>query len=289
MRVLITGAGGQLARELVRTAPRAVELTALSRAELDITARDQLEERVAELAPDIVINAAAYTHVDRAETEAGAAFAANAAGPRRLARLASRFRFRLVHLSTDYVFSGMSNCPYRRHDCAEPVNVYGASKRQGEIAVLDAAPAQSIVVRTAWLYSRYGNNFVSTMLDRMQRCDRLRVVDDQIGSPTAAATVAKAVWRAARRQSLVGIHHVADGGETSWYEFAVAIAAEALSAGLLTRRPTLQPIPTAASPAAARRPAYSVLDCADTYRALALRPIHWRANLRRLLETLRDA
>lgn len=289
MRVLITGAHGQLARELTRSSDESIQLLALGHRELDITDKRQLENRIAEHAPAVVINAAAYTDVDRAESEPKLAYAVNETGPRLLAELAGQLDFRLIHISTDYVFSGTATRPYRCSDRSRPVNVYGASKRAGEIAVLEHARDNSVVLRTSWLYSNNGKNFVLMMLDQMRRGEPVAVVNDQTGSPTWAASVANAIWRIVTVDSLSGIHHWTDGGRATWYEFAAAIADGGRSSGILSAPVSLQPIATSARPAAARRPAYSVLDCDETSRALGLRPTPWRVNLSRMLEMHCDA
>lgn len=285
MKVLIVGAGGQLGRTLADTAPEEVALQRLDLPDCDITDENSVRRHVGAAAPDFIVNAAAYTAVDRAESEAELAFAVNAAGAGHLARAARQAGARLVHVSTDYVFDGGANTPYAPEAECRPLGVYGRSKRQGEIAVLEIL-ADALILRTAWLYSRHGANFVGTMLRLMAAKPQLSVVADQVGAPTWAGTLAAAIWAAARRPALKGIYHWTDAGVASWYDFAVAIQEEALALGKLARPIPILPIRTADYPTAARRPAYSVLDCARAWRDFHLAPIHWREALRRMLREL---
>lgn len=283
MKVLLAGAGGQLGRELVRSAPEGCLLRALDRAALDVTDTAAVERAVAETAPEMVINAAAYTAVDRAEQEPELAFAVNAGGAENLARAAARAGARFIQPSTDFVFDGTAGQPYRPSDPPRPLGVYGASKLEGEERALAVTGGRALVLRTAWLYAAGGRNFVHTVLRLAAARGELTIVDDQVGTPTWAAGLARAIWRAATRPQVAGVHHWTDGGVASWYDFAVAIVEEAAAAGLLARPAAVQPIATADYPTPARRPAYGVLDKRPTWRALDLRPVHWRAALRDML------
>jgi dTDP-4-dehydrorhamnose reductase len=282
MKVLIAGAKGQLGRTLADTAPQGVILHLLDLPDFDITDEASVRRHVNEVGPDLIVNAAAYTAVDRAEEEPAPAFAVNAAGAGHLARAARETGARLIHVSTDYVFDGGANTPYAPDAECRPLGVYGESKRQGEIAVLEAID-NALILRTAWLYSRYGANFVLTMLRLMAEREQLSVVADQIGAPTWSGTLAAAVWAAAARPEISGIYHWTDAGVASWYDFAVAIQEEALALGKLARPVPVVPIRTADYPTAARRPAYSVLDCTRSWSDFGLPPIHWREALRRML------
>ncbi len=289
MRAIVTGAGGQLGRELVRSAPPEVELHALSRRELDLADPRGVERTIAELAPDLVVNAAAYTAVDRAEAEPERAFEVNADGVGRLAAAATRRGARLLHVSTDFVFGGERPVPFAPEDEPAPRSVYGDSKRRGEVLALEATEGAALVVRTSWLYSRFGRNFVKTMLALMGDRPRVEVVEDQVGSPTWARGAAEALWRAAARPALRGVLHWSDAGVASWYDFAVAIQEEAAALGLLRRPVEVHPIRSEDFPTAARRPRYSVLDCRSSRAALGLEPRHWRHGLRAMLAELREA
>ena len=230
------------------------------------------------------MNAAAYTAVDQAESETELAMAVNVEGPRHVAAAARDVGARLVHISTDFVFDGRGARTYTPDTVPNPLSVYGQTKRDGELAVVDTMPDAAVVVRTAWLYSKTGSNFVKTMLRLMDERDQLSVVADQIGTPTWANSLANIVWAFARAESIAGIYHWTDGGQASWHEFAVAIQKEALSLGLLTRAIPIQAIATEDYPTAAIRPGYSVLDCTSTCNELGLRPAPWRRNLRHMLQ-----
>ena len=285
MRVLIAGAEGQIGRALAAGVPPGTEIQALGRARLDITQRAEVAERVGELRPDLVVNAAGYTAVDRAEAEPEAARAVNETGARHLAEAAADVGARMLHFSTDYVFDGGQARPYAPSDPPNPLNEYGRSKLAGERAVLDTLGTQVVVVRTAWVYARNGGNFLRTMLRLMAAGGQVTVVADQVGTPTSAASVAQAAWALAGRPDLHGVAHWTDGGSASWFDFAAAIQEEALGAGLLKAATRLVPVTTEEYSAPARRPRYSVLDCSDARAALRLVPDDWRVALRR---TLRD-
>jgi dTDP-4-dehydrorhamnose reductase len=288
MRVLIAGAEGQVGRALRASVPVGTEVCALGRASLDLTKPAELERIVRDFRPDLVVNAAGYTAVDRAEAEPEAARAVNEHGARRLAEAAAEVGARMLHYSTDYVFDGTGERPYLPSDPPNPLNVYGASKQAGETAVLETLGERAVVLRTAWVYAARGRNFLVTMLQRMGQGEQVRVVSDQIGTPTTASSVARASWGAAHRPDLHGIAHWTDDGSASWYDFAAAIQEEALAAGVLKQASSVLPIASQDHPTPARRPRYSVLDCSATRRALDLRPEHWRRGLRRTLRELAD-
>jgi dTDP-4-dehydrorhamnose reductase len=282
MKVLLTGAAGQLGWELQRCVPQGVALVAMDAAGLDITDHAAVARVVAEARPDAIINAAAYTAVDKAEAEPERAQAVNAQGAAHLARAARANDAFLVQVSTDFIFDGASSRPYGPADPPAPLGVYGATKLAGEEAVQQVLGEGCAIVRTAWLYSSNGRNFVKTMLRLMAEREEVRVVADQIGTPTWAWGLAEAVWQITCR-SLPGIHHWSDAGVASWYDFAVAIQEEALALGLLGRTIPIVPITTAEYPTSARRPAYSVLDKTATWALLSGPAPHWRVQLRRML------
>lgn len=286
MKVLLTGAAGQLGWELQRTVPQGVALVAVDAAGLDITDSQAVARLVAEERPQAIINAAAYTAVDKAEAEPERARLVNAQGAAHLAQAAKAHDAFLVQLSTDFVFDGASSRPYGPADPPGPLGVYGASKLAGEQAVQQVLGEACAIIRTAWLYSAHGHNFVKTMLRLMAERDEVRVVADQIGTPTWAHGLAAAVWQLTCR-SLPGIHHWSDAGVASWYDFAVAIQEEAVALGLLDRTIPVVPITTADYPTPARRPAYSVLDKAATWALLGGAAPHWRVQLRRMLHEYR--
>ena len=287
--VLITGAGGQLGRELQAVAPSDREIAAYDSAALDVTRPELVRDVLDRERPAIVINLAAYTAVDRAESEPAAAAAVNAAGAARVAEGARRVGARLLHVSTDMVFDGARGRPYAPEDRPNPVNAYGRTKLEGESEVARISGGQALIVRTAWLYSASGHNFVQTMLRLMQGTTEVGVVGDQVGTPTWSRSLAEALWAALAAPGMIGVHHWVDGGVASRYDFAVAVQEEALALGLLDHAVSIRPLRTAQFPTPARRPGYCVLDSAATVAALDLRPRHWRTNLRLMLQGLTRA
>ncbi|HEY5072557.1 MAG TPA: dTDP-4-dehydrorhamnose reductase [Caulobacteraceae bacterium] len=285
MKALVTGGGGQLAKALVDTARPGWTVTAPTRADMDIDDGEAVTAALDFVRPDVIVNAAAFTAVDRAESEAEAAWRTNRDGAGRLADGAARIGARIVHLSTDFVFDGCSTSPYRPGDATGPLGVYGASKLAGEAAVL-ASGAQALIVRTAWVYAGSGRNFLTTMLRLMGEGAAIRVVADQVGTPTSAASLARALWALVDLRAS-GVMHFTDSGVASWYDFALAIAQEGYASGLLTARQVVTPIASADFPTPARRPAFSVLDCRATWTVLGGAPPHWRAGLRRTLNGMR--
>jgi dTDP-4-dehydrorhamnose reductase len=284
MRVLITGASGQVGTALMRSAPANIELRALSRAELNIADGAEVHAAIAGYQPELIINAAAYTAVDNAETEPDLACAINAEGPRHLAQAAHSIPgCRMLHISTDYVFDGHASQPYGTSDETNPLSVYGCTKLLGENAVLAILGKRAVVLRTAWVYAACGKNFLLTMLRLMRERDTVRVVSDQLGTPTSADSIARALWAIAQRPQTTGIIHWTDAGTASWYEFAVAIATDGFAAGVLTKPVQVTPITTAEYPTVAHRPANSVLDCRESDVAVGLTRAPWRVNLRATL------
>jgi dTDP-4-dehydrorhamnose reductase len=287
MNVLLLGASGQLGSALQKTRPRGVNLIACRRADIDLAACEDVEKLVAANSVQLIVNAAAYTAVDKAETEEALAFRVNAQSVASVARAAQRMGARLVHVSTDYVFDGTKGAPYLPDDPAAPLGVYGRSKRQGELEVL-AGCENSLIVRTAWVYAEQGTNFVKTMLRLMADKPQLRVIADQIGTPTYAASLAQALWALARTDRS-GILHYTDSGVASWYDFACAIQEEALAVGLLKKPVPILPIPTSDYPTPAKRPLFSILDKSQSWALLGQPANHWRTNLRTMLEQLKNA
>ena len=285
MRALVTGAGGQLGRALRAATPDGVELVCFGSEELDITDRSAVMRAVDLAAPDVILNAAAYTAVDRAEREEASALEVNGAGVAHLASAARNAGSKLAHISTDFVFAGDRSRPYRPEDPAAPLGVYGRTKLAGEEAA--RANEDSLIVRTSWVYSAHGANFVKTMLRLMKEHDELRVVTDQVGTPTWAASLAGALWQLVGANAQ-GIIHFSDSGVCSWYDFAVAIYEESIGAGLLDRTVRIVPIATAEYPTPAKRPPYSVLDKARTWEVLGGPAPHWRENLRLMLKEMNN-
>ncbi len=284
-KILITGAKGQLGQALVSCSPDGYQTVVADRQVLDISNRQSVEHWFDANKPDGIINAAAYTAVDQAETDVESAKAANTDGPANLALSASALNIPLIHVSTDFVFNGKNGAPYLADDKTDPLGVYGVTKRDGEAEVLAIHARQSTIVRTAWVYDAGGSNFVMTMLRLMKEKESLGVVADQIGSPTFVAGLAEACW-AFMQKELFGMHHWTDAGVASWYDFAVAIQEEACALKLLDKPIPISPLTTNAFPTPAKRPSNSVLDKTATWDALGFTAPHWRTNLRLALQQL---
>lgn len=287
MKAIITGAKGQLGWELQRTAPAGWRVFPFDLLELDICDRPKVLQAVKEITPDVIINAAAYNAVDKAESEPERAMAVNGEGPANLAVAVREYGGLLLHVSTDFVFDGRQKKPYLPGDQPQPLGAYGASKLKGEQNILTLAGPQAAIIRTAWLYSAHGQNFVKTMLRLMRERDELSVVMDQVGSPTWARELAGVLWLAAERPEMRGVCHWTDAGEASWYDFAEAIHEEALALGILQKKITIKPVSSAQYSSPARRPAYSVLDTMSTSRLLGYHPAPWRENLRKMLREIK--
>lgn len=285
MKALVTGAGGQLGRALLAAVPARIEAVGLDRTALDIADSQAVTEAVRLHRPAMIVNAAAYTAVDKAESEAEAAARINSSGPANLARAAADTGARLIHVSTDFVFDGKASSPYRPDAPAAPLSVYGRTKRDGEVAILDSG-ADALIVRTAWVYAAGCANFMETMLRLMAERETLSVVADQVGTPTYAVSLAEALWKLAQSPAR-GILHWTDAGVASWYDFAVAIREEAIAAGLPVRARHVGPIATADYPTPAHRPAFSLLDKSDAW-AITGTARHWREELRAAIAAKKD-
>ena len=286
MNVLIVGANGQLGNELKVTAGPEFKVTALGRDQLDISNQPQVEQVSDRYRPRLVINAAAYTAVDKAEQEPELAYRINRDGVTNLAAACHKIGARLIHISTDFVFDGCQSTAYKPTDTVNPLGCYGESKYAGEQALKASGLNDYLIVRTAWVYSSFGGNFVKTMLRLMAEKESLGVVADQIGTPTYARELARVIWKMASQTELKGVLHWTDAGVASWYDFAVAIQEEALKLGLLEAPIPINPISTDAYPTPAKRPAYSVLDKTDTWDQLQCPAVHWRIQLRQMLTVL---
>jgi dTDP-4-dehydrorhamnose reductase len=287
--VLITGAGGQIGLELQGTAPASWVVLPYNTSQLDVTQSEHVHETISRERPSVVIHAAAYTDVDGAERESSRAKAVNTEGAAHVAAAARDVGAAMIYLSTDFVFDGSSGRPYLPDDSAQPLSVYGRTKLAGERAVFDAAGSSALIVRTAWVYSSHGRNFVRTMLHLMKTQETVGVVSDQVGTPTWAKRLAQALWSAVDQPRITGIVHWTDAGVASWYDFAVAIQEEALRAGLLERAAVIRPLRTEDFPRPARRPSYSVLDKTSGWKLLGGPAPHWRSNLRCMIESLAHA
>jgi dTDP-4-dehydrorhamnose reductase len=288
MKVLVAGGAGQLGRALAHTAPLDLQVQALARAEFDLENSLQVTAVISAQKPDLIINAAAYTAVDRAESESDTAHRVNGSAVADLAQACAKRGVRLIHVSTDYVFDGQTNRAIEPDAPTHPLNVYGASKLAGERAIQATTNLDSTVVRASWVYAPWGNNFLLTMLRLMRERGGVSVVRDQIGAPLSALSLARFLWRAAVNKPTAKILHCADAGVASWYDFAVAIAEEAFMLGLLKQAPPVKSISTAEYPTAAKRPAFSLLATQSSMEALGIEQRHWRVALREVLGELKS-
>lgn len=283
MKVLILGDKGQLGYELKRTRPPGAEVTGCDLPEVNVVDASHVQRVVGDVLPEVIINAAAYTAVDQAEEERDAAFAVNAAAVEIVAAAAKSRDARLIHVSTDFIFDGKKGSPYLPQDAPNPLGVYGASKAEGERVLLRDYPEKSCIVRTAWLYSAHGRNFVKTMLNLYESRDAVQVVCDQIGSPTWAFHLASFIWRLVEAGSFhAGVLHYTDAGVASWYDLAVAVEEE--SRKWRGRMVTIDPIYTDEYPTKAVRPPCSVLEKRFPGGLGSFPFVHWREALRRMLE-----
>lgn len=278
MNVLIIGKNGQVAWELQQTCPSHITAHAYGRNEINITDPQSIEQVIVELKPVVVINASAYTAVDKAESDQDEAYLINATAVENLAKAANQHGIRLIHISTDFVFDGSKNTPYKVDDQTNPINIYGATKLSGELAIKAHCPTNSAIVRTSWVYSSHGNNFVKTMLRLMAEKDELNVVSDQIGCPTNANGLANYLWQLAEQDALEPIYHYSDLGVASWYDFAVAIQHYAFEQGKLNKKIPLMPIPSLAYPTPAKRPMFSLMQHSNSSAS-----VHWQTCLKNMI------
>lgn len=286
MNILVTGAGGQLAWELERSAPPHHTCHFLSRSQLDISHADRVNAFFLTHNIDAVINAAAYTAVDKAESDSEAAYAVNHLGPLNLTNACIAHNAYLLHISTDFVFNGQACTAYPPNHERKPLGVYGQSKCHGEMAIEQSLLKDWAIIRTAWVYSSHGNNFVKTMLRLMSEKPNLGIVVDQIGTPTWAAGLADICWKSVDAK-LSGAHHWSDAGVASWYDFAVAIKKIGLHLGLLTQNIDISPIAASQYPTPAERPHFSVLNKDSLVEAIDHTDvIHWQEQLESMMSEL---
>jgi len=284
-RILLTGADGQLGQELQQTLVSLGEVIALTRQELDLSQGEQIRQLVQQIQPTIIVNSAAYTAVDKAESEVDLAQAVNGTAPTIMAEEAEKIGALLLQVSTDYVFDGQKNTPYLETDPTHPLSSYGKSKLAGEIGIQQVTD-NYLILRTAWVYGVYGKgNFVKTMLRLGQDREELRVVADQVGSPSWAKDIADAIAQLLQSEA-TGIYHFTNSGVVSWYDFAIAIFEEARVLGFPLKVQRVIPITTADYPTPAVRPAYSVLSGKKITETLGNYPPYWRDSLRKMLKQL---
>lgn len=296
-RILLVGADGQLGQELQRTLAHEGAVIGLGRQKLDLTQPDCIRQTISEIKPDLLVNAAAYTAVDKAETESELAQIINGVAPTIMANELAKYGGALIHVSTDYVFDGQKNTPYTEDDTPNPIGAYGKSKLAGEVGIQTSKKEQGelpyVILRTAWVYGTYGkSNFVKTMLRLGAEREEIRVVADQVGTPTWACDIASSI--AILGQQLAneplslptGIYNFTNSGVASWYDFAMAIFEEARQLGFELKVERVIPITTSEYPTPATRPAYSVLAGQKIAAVLGSHPPHWREALRKMLVEL---
>ncbi|MEK0205828.1 dTDP-4-dehydrorhamnose reductase [Klebsiella michiganensis] len=284
MKILLTGAKGQLGRCFIDRLPEDWNIFATDASELDITNQDMVLDIVEKYLPDVIVNAAAYTAVDKAESDSKAAMNVNAIGPANLALAANKYNAKIIHVSTDYVFDGNANEPYDEKSETNPLSVYGKTKLDGERLVIQAN-SEAIIIRTAWVFSEYGNNFVKTMLKLGREKDSLGIISDQFGCPTYAGDIANAIITMIREKNNIGIYHFCGDEIVSWYEFAQRIFCQAKKNNKLLKIPSINAISTDQYPTAAIRPKYSVLSC-NKIRALGIMPSDWNKSLDYVIDNI---
>lgn len=286
MKILLLGSTGQVGQELLQTLPCLGEVVTLTRQQLDLSQPETIEAAIAAVQPDIIVNSSAYTAVDRAESEADLAMLINAEAPKAISKVASQLGAKFLHISTDYVFDGTSHVPYSETDVPNPLGVYGKSKLLGEIAIQKNCD-RYIILRTAWVYGTKGRgNFVKTMLRLGKERKELKVVSDQIGSPTWAYDIAEAVVNLLAPDVPTGIYHFTNSGVASWYDLAVTTFNEAQKLGFSLVVDSVLPITTADYPTPAKRPHYSVLANQKYTSTVATTPPYWRDSLVAMLQEL---
>ncbi|WP_028771752.1 dTDP-4-dehydrorhamnose reductase [Shewanella waksmanii] len=290
MKVLVIGKNGQLGFELAKLTPSSVRATFLDSNQLDVADMNSLDEKVSYERPEVIINCAAYTAVDKAEAEQYAAYLVNLTGCENLAKVCKKFNCKLIHVSTDFVFSGQKSTPYLTTDKPAPTSIYGKSKLAGELAIQRILPTNNLVIRTSGLYSVHGDNFVKTMLGLFRSKDMLNIVVDQVASPTWARGFAEVLWQLANSPEKIDgtLLHWTDAGVASKYDFAVAIQSIALKYGMLETAIPISPILGDSFPTPASRPNYSVLDQGDIETLTGTRRVHWQLQLERMLVSLKN-
>jgi len=286
-KVLLIGAKGQVGQELQVTLPFLGEVISIGREELDLTNSEKIGQLIREIHPDYLVNASAYTAVDKAETEPDLAYSINATAPKIMAEAAEKIKAKFLHISTDYVFDGRKNTPYLETDLTNPLGVYGQSKLRGEEEI-KTVNSQAIILRTAWVYGSYGkSNFVKTMLRLGKEREELKVVVDQVGSPTWAKDIAAAITQLLiNADNPAGIYNFTNSGVASWFDLTKAIFEEAKISGIPLKIQRVIPITTAEYPTPAARPAYSVLSGQKISQQLGYIPPYWRDSLKAMLNQL---
>ncbi len=290
-QIVITGAKGQLGLTLQSLwedseLQHDFELCCTDIEEMDITSCQSIRDYLGKRQVEAIINTAAYTAVDKAEAEPELAYSINSNGAENIANFAHEHGCKLIHISTDFVFSGSKDSPYFPDDETGPLSVYGKSKLAGEQAILSKCPDRSTILRTSWLYSQFQSNFVKTMLRLLQEREELNVVDDQIGAPTSTNSLIELIFKVLAANDSSGIYHWSDSGNISWYDFALEIQKQGLVAGIINSEIPINPILTEKYPTPAQRPSYSVLDTEGTQERFSIAPKPWKESLQQVIQKL---
>ena len=292
-KLLLTGAKGQLGQTFLNhfddcSLSTTYTPLALDKKELDLSKEDSLTSLLLSEKPSVIVNCGAYTAVDNAERELELAERINDQAVACISRWAAGNRCRVIHISTDFVFDGVKDKPYLISDPTRPIGVYGQTKLAGEKHILRLLPKTGVIIRTSWLYSEFGHNFVKTMIRMMTEKKELSIVSDQVGSPTSAHTLSRMLIKIIEHKKIFGILHWCDGASISWYDFATEIQKQALEYGLLQREVLLKPVKTEDYPTLAARPSYSVLDRTRTLHQLEISTIDWKAELGKVVKRILD-
>lgn len=291
-RVLLTGASGQLGQTLKDTVPSSVELFSPTKDDLDLSKLEDAKLYIDKINPDWIINSGAYTNVDKAESNKEIALSVNGVAPKNFSDYLYSKKGRLMQISTDYVFDGEKNIPYKPLDKSNPVNFYGESKLKGEVETLKLQ--KNIVIRTSWLYSKYGRNFVKTMLElhksKSISKEPLKVINDQIGCPTSCQNLANFCWKIVKSEKKFEqrIFHFCDSGVASWYDFAFAIGELAKEKSLIEDMAIVEPIKSSDFITEANRPRFSLMDCEESYKTFLIKSKYWRVSLSEVLDQIKE-
>ena len=292
MKVLLTGSTGQLGQAIINSKPLGIDLITTTRAQLDLSKAESCRDSILRNKPDWVINAGAYTAVDKAESEEALAMAINGEAPKVLSEALKEINGKILQISTDFVFNGSQNYPYKPNQATEPISVYGRSKEMGELAIKDILKDtnKGFILRTSWVMGPTGKNFARTMIKLHKERECIYVVDDQISCPTSTFTLAEACWRIIKistnnknHNKLPPIMHWCDEGIATWYDVAVMVGEVAEEIGLINKQANIIPIKTVDYPTAAKRPSYSLLDCVATRASLDISVLNWRESLHKVL------
>jgi len=294
MRVLLTGGSGQLGKEIFYLKPKEIEIFQPSKLELNLLSKDSCLEAILKYKPDWIINCAAYTNVDKAELEKDLAFQINSLAPKYIANAIKKYGGNFLHISTDYVFDGLKGSPYKPNDPKSPINQYGYTKAKGEDFITEILSDSNKVniIRTSWLLSPYGKNFALTIIKKLNEVKELKIISDQVGSPTTTSILAEACWQTILLKSqgieIPFILHCTNSGTASWYDLAISIEEIGRKLNLFDKRINILPIKSEEYPTAAKRPSYSVLDSSDSLKKLFIKPITWRTAILNLLDEFRN-